>query len=97
MEEKAAVVRVDNSGRVACNIFINKAFNKAIIGKVGPSNRGQQLRDHLLKVVLGELVGDPQKLVTGMRVGEGPDAEAVGGVELTLEELAADVLDLGEL
>ena len=54
-------------------------------------------RADLLEVVLGELVGDAQQLAAGVRVGEGPDAQAVGGVQLPLEELTAGLLDLSQL
>jgi len=52
---------------------------------------------HLLEVVLRELVSDAQQFPAGVCVGEGADAQAVGGVQLTLEELAADVLNLNQL
>ena len=49
---------------------------------------------HLLEVVLGELVRDPQQVSAGMGVGEGPDAEAVTRVKLSLEKLAANILTI---
>lgn len=52
---------------------------------------------HLLEVVLGKLVSDTQQFAAGVRVCEGADAEAVGGVQLPLQELAAGFLDLREL
>lgn len=52
---------------------------------------------YLLKIVLGELVGDAEQLAAGVRVCEGPDAQTVGGVQLSLEELAAGLLYLGQL
>lgn len=52
---------------------------------------------YLLKVVLGELVCDTQQLAAGVRVGEGSDAQAVGRVQLPLEELTAGLLDLCQL
>ena len=53
--------------------------------------------DHLLEMMLGEGVRLLEEVATGVRVGEGPDAEAVRRVELPLQELAADVLDLLQL
>ena len=52
---------------------------------------------HLLKVVLGKLVGDPEQLATGVSVGERPDTQTVAGVQLTLQELATNVLENGIL
>ena len=47
--------------------------------------------DHFLEMMLGEGVGLLEEVATGVRVGEGPDAEAVRRVELPLQELAVDV------
>lgn len=47
--------------------------------------------------MLRELVCDAQQLAAGVRVCKGPDAKAVGGVQLPLEELAAGLLDLSQL
>lgn len=47
--------------------------------------------------MLGELVCDAEQLAAGVRVCEGPDAQTVGGVQLSLEELAAGLLYLGQL
>lgn len=52
---------------------------------------------YLLEIVLGELVCDAEQLAAGVRVCEGPDAQAVGGVQLSLEELAAGLLYLSQL
>lgn len=52
---------------------------------------------YLLKVVLGELVCNAQQLAAGVCVCEGPDAQTVGGIQLSLEELAAGLLDLSQL
>lgn len=52
---------------------------------------------YLLKVVLGEFVRDAQQLPAGVCVGKGPDSQAVGGVQLSLEELAASLLNLRQL
>lgn len=52
---------------------------------------------YLLKIVLGELVCNAEQLAAGVCVCEGPDAQTVGRVQLSLEELAAGLLDLGQL
>lgn len=52
---------------------------------------------HLLKIVLGELVCNAEQLAAGVCVREGPDAQTVGGIQLSLEELAAGLLDLSQL
>ena len=48
-------------------------------------------------VVVREVVGDAEQLAAGVRVGERAYAEAVGGVELALEVLAAHLLHLLQL
>lgn len=61
-------------------------------------NRGCVEGGHyLLKVMLGELISNTQQLSAGVSVGEGPDAQAVGGVQLTLEEFTAGFLNLCQL
>ena len=52
---------------------------------------------HLLEAVLGELFRDPEEFSAGVRVCEGPNAQAVGGIQLTFQKLTAHVLDLLEL
>lgn len=52
---------------------------------------------HLLEIVLSEFVSDAEQLAAGVSVGEGSDAQAVGGIQLPLEELAAGLLDLCQL
>lgn len=52
---------------------------------------------YLWKVLLRELISDPEEFSTGVSVCEGADAEAVGTVQLPLEELAAHILDLLQL
>lgn len=52
---------------------------------------------YLLKIVLGKLVSNAEQLATGVCVCEGPDAQTVGRIQLSLEELAAGLLDLCQL
>lgn len=52
---------------------------------------------YLLEVVLCEFVSDPQQLTARVSVSKSPDAQAIGRVQLSLEELAAGLLDLGQL
>ena len=47
--------------------------------------------------MLCEFICDSEQVATRVRVSERADAEAVGRIELSLEELATNVLDLGEL
>jgi hypothetical protein len=47
--------------------------------------------------VLSKFVCDAKKLSARMRVCKRPYAQAIGRVELSLEELAANVLDLSQL
>lgn len=47
--------------------------------------------------MLGELVCNAEQFAAGVCVCEGPDAQTVGRVQLSLEELAAGLLDLGQL
>lgn len=42
-------------------------------------------------------MGLAEELRAGVQVGEGPDAQAVGGMQLRLQELAADLLDVHQL
>ena len=42
-------------------------------------------------------IGHVEQLQTAVQVSEGPDAEAAGGMELRLQELAASVAHRGEL
>ena len=51
----------------------------------------------LCEVPLNVRLCGGQELETSVEVGEGPDAEAVGGVELRLEELAASVPHICQL
>ena len=44
--------------------------------------------------MLRELIGNPQQIPAAVGVGKGADAQAVGGVQLLLQELAAHLLDL---
>ena len=44
---------------------------------------------HLLEVVLGELVSNPEQVSAGVSVGKVPDPQTVGRVELAHEKLAA--------
>lgn len=50
-----------------------------------------------MKIVLRKLVRYSKQFPTRVRVGKGADAQAIRRVQLTLEELAANVLDFGEL
>lgn len=50
-----------------------------------------------MKIVLGELVCNAEQLATGVCVCEGPDAQTVGRIQLSLEELTAGLLDLRQL
>ncbi len=52
---------------------------------------------HLCKIVLSEFVGNSQQISTRVGIGEHSDAEAVCGVELFLEKVAANLLDLLQL
>lgn len=45
----------------------------------------------------GKAVGLAEELRAGVQVGEGPDAQTVGGMQLRLEELAADLLYVHQL
>lgn len=45
----------------------------------------------------GEGVGLAEELCAGVQVGKGPDAQAVGGMQLRLKELAADLLYIHQL
>lgn len=45
--------------------------------------------DHLREVFLGEQLGGLHQVQAVVSFGKVPDAEAVGGVELTLQEVAA--------
>lgn len=45
----------------------------------------------------GEGVGLAEELCAGVQVGEGPDAQAVGGMQLRLEEVTADLLHVHQL
>ena len=47
--------------------------------------------------MLHEFVRQPEQIPARVGVREGPDAETVGGVQLALQELAANVLDLLQL
>lgn len=47
--------------------------------------------------MLGELVCNAEQFATGVCVCEGPDAQAVGWVQLPLEELTTGLLDLSQL
>lgn len=58
---------------------------------------GSPVTSYLLKIVLGELVRNAEQLAAGVRVCEGPDAQTVGGIQLSLEELTAGLLDLSQL
>lgn len=61
-------------------------------------NRGcVEVSHHLLKVMLGELISNTQQLSAGVSVGEGPDAQAVRGVQLPLQEFTAGFLNLCQL
>lgn len=42
-------------------------------------------------------MGLAEELRAGVQVGEGPDAQTVGGMQLRLEELAADLLHVHQL
>lgn len=50
-----------------------------------------------MKIVLGKLVCNAEQLATGVCVCEGPDAQTVGRIQLSLEELTAGLLDLRQL
>lgn len=52
---------------------------------------------HLLKVVLCELVCDPEQLTAGVSICKGPYAQTVGRIQLPFEKLAAGLLDLSQL
>lgn len=47
--------------------------------------------------MLGEFISYSQQLSAGVSVGEGPDAQAVRGVQLPLQELTASFLNLCQL
>lgn len=47
--------------------------------------------------MLCEFVSDPQQLAARVSVSKSPDAQAIGRVQLSLEELTASLLDLGQL
>lgn len=47
--------------------------------------------------MLCEFVSNPQQLAARVSVSKSPDAQAIGRVQLSLEELAAGLLDLGQL
>lgn len=52
---------------------------------------------YLLEVVLCEFVSNPQQFTARVSVSKSPDAQAIGRVQLSLEELAAGLLDLSQL
>lgn len=52
---------------------------------------------YLLEVVLGELVSNPQQFTARVSISKSSDAQAIGRVQLSLKELAAGLLDLGQL
>lgn len=52
---------------------------------------------YLLEVVLCEFVSNPQQFTARVSVSKSPDAQAIGRVQLSLEELTAGLLDLGQL
>ena len=52
---------------------------------------------HLGEVPLDVALGGGEQVHAAVQVCEGPDAEAVGGVELALQELAARVPDIRQL
>ena len=52
---------------------------------------------HLCEVPLDAALGGGEQVHAAVQVCEGPDAEAVGGVELALQELAARVPDIRQL
>lgn len=52
---------------------------------------------HLLKIVLCEFVSDAEQFSTRVCVGESPDAQTVGWIQLSLEEFTAGLLDLSQL
>lgn len=51
----------------------------------------------MLPGLTGEGVGLTEELRAGVHVGEGPDAQTVGGMQLRLEEVAADLLHVHQL
>lgn len=50
-----------------------------------------------VETLTGEGVGLAEKLRACVQVGEGSDAQTVGGVKLSLQELAADLTDVHQL
>ena len=52
---------------------------------------------YLVEIMLREFICDSEQVTTCVRVSERADAEAVGRIELSLEELTTNVLNLSEL
>lgn len=52
------------------------------------------MASYLLKIVLGELICNAKQLTTGVCVCKRPDSQTVGGIQLSLEELTASLLNL---
>lgn len=50
-----------------------------------------------MESLTGEGVGLAEKLRARVQVGEGSDAQTVGGVKLSLQELATDLTDVHQL
>lgn len=50
-----------------------------------------------MESLTGEGVGLAEKLRARVQVGEGSDAQTVGGVKLSLQELATDLTDIHQL
>lgn len=101
-KKKGSVVFVSDLTKTEC---LNKYFMEVFFPWVRSEHTCVDLvvycdgwnLSHLLEVVLGELIGDAEQLSAGVCVCKGPDSQTVGGVQLSLEELAAGLLDLCEL
>lgn len=57
----------------------------------------EQVTSYLLKIVLSELVCDAEQLTARVCVCKGPNAQTIGGIQLSFKELAASLLDLSQL
>lgn len=47
--------------------------------------------------MLGKLISNAEQLATGVCVGKGPDSQAVGRIQLSLQEFTAGLLNLSQL
>lgn len=80
-----------------CNHFLEEAETSHNMTSTSVHLSTFRTFSHLLEIVLSEFVCDAEQLAAGVCISEGPDAQAVGGIQLPLEELAAGLLDLSQL